>query len=517
MFVADEPTNRVRMVDESGGMETFMGMLTSRNDPSILITNPTQVISATRSDVRDASCPQSDVHWLVLADMCQLLRVEASTLISLVAGRADTCMWAGDAGPAIDARLAAPRSVAVVVESALQCVPRLWIADTDNHRIRYVNEFGEMSTIAGTGVASYSGNGSPALDAALNSPSGVAVSHYPNAMSVTIWIADTGNHKIRRIDPSGNIYDVAGTGAFGFNGDGAASSTELYSPHGLAVHPWYSGQTGSHLDILFADTGNHCIRKVALDNTVTTIAGMCTTSGSNGYRVQATEAELNTPIGIAAYPVVNGESQVILYIADSGNGLIRKIDASGYITHAVGRGYNSATPGNGGNPLLAGLYTPTSVDIASDATTLRITDSMNNMLRIVTTPTPTPTPSSTPSVLPSPTSSPSPSTSVPATTSPTPSVSVTSSATQSPSPSTTSTPSSTASGTASPSNTATQSATASPSTTVSVSSSPSSTTTPTGTASGTGSPSQTTTPSTTPSTTVSVSPSTTVSVSPSIS
>src|SRR5262249_2664769 len=143
----------------------------------------------------------------------------------------------------------------------------LFIADTDNRRIVKVTPQGVVTTVAGTpdsirpgkGIG-FAGDGGPAVQAELSFPLGLAVDSQGN-----VYLPDSENHRVRRIDRSGVIATVAGTGVVGFSGDGgAATAAQLYAPSGLAV------DRDSNLWI--ADAGNHCIRKVAPDGTITTIA-----------------------------------------------------------------------------------------------------------------------------------------------------------------------------------------------------------------------------------------------------
>ncbi len=138
----------------------------------------------------------------------------------------------------------------------------IYIADAQHSMIRKFNETsGIIMTVAGTGEHGYSGDGGLAINAKLNRPEGLVVSD-----SGEVYIADRGNHCIRKVDVNGIITTVAGTGFQGYDGeDGNATATRLSNPHGVAVL-----QNG---DVLFSDTNNHRIRKVSLDGQISTIAG----------------------------------------------------------------------------------------------------------------------------------------------------------------------------------------------------------------------------------------------------
>src|SRR5205823_2226070 len=135
--------------------------------------------------------------------------------------------YAGDGGPATAAHLNGPRGVAVGPSGDV------FIADSDNNRIRRVTPSGTISTVAGTGEAGFAGDGGPAVAAHLSRPFGVAVDP-----SGTLYIADTDNNRIRRVSPAGVISTIAGTGVGGFGGDGGPGvDAQLNSPRGLAVDP----------------------------------------------------------------------------------------------------------------------------------------------------------------------------------------------------------------------------------------------------------------------------------------
>lgn len=255
--------------------------------------------------------------------------------------------YSGDGGPAVEAQLR-PSDVAVNEDG------HTYIAEGTNNRVRKVGPSESITTIAGTGhsgppfyVGGFSGDGGPATQAELNVPSGVAT-----AQNGTLYIADSLNHRIRKVDPSGVISTVAGSGETGFFGGGfggdggAATEALLHSPSDVAL-----GQDGS---LFIADQDNHRIRKVDLEGVITTVAGTGE-AGFGGDGGQATEAELDEPAGIAADAAGN------LYIADLGNNRVRKVDASsGIITTVAGTG-EAGFSGDGGPATEADLDRPNEV------------------------------------------------------------------------------------------------------------------------------------------------------------
>ena len=217
----------------------------------------------------------------------------------------------------------------------------LFIADTKNHRIRKVDPSGVITTVAGNGISGFSGDGGAATDASLYGPESISTDGSGN-----LYIADTKNHRIRKVDPSGIITTVAGASFDGFSGDGGPATGEsLDSPSGV-----FADGSGN---LYIADTKNHRIRKVDPSGIITTVAGNGT-EGFTGDGGAATDASLDSPNSV----FVDGSGH--LYIADWGNQRIRKMDASGIITTVAG--------GREGNYGYVPWYTPwDDGDAATDA------------------------------------------------------------------------------------------------------------------------------------------------------
>ena len=210
----------------------------------------------------------------------RIRRVGPDGIITTVAGTGGTG-FSGDGGPATGADLDGVYDVAVVPDGSL------YIADTYNDRIRRVGPDGIITTVAGTGVAGFSGDGGPATQAMLSEPIGVAV-----APDGSLYIADVYNARIRRVGPDGIITTVAGTGAWSFSGDGGlATQATLDWPIGVAVAP-----DGS---LYIADDSR--IRRVGLDGIITTVAGTGVW-GSSGDGGPATQATLNWAQSVAVAP-----------------------------------------------------------------------------------------------------------------------------------------------------------------------------------------------------------------------
>jgi hypothetical protein len=242
-------------------------------------------------------------------------------IIDTVAGNG-SWGYSGDGGPATEAMLSYPRGVAVDASG------NIYIADLYNHRIRKVDTSGIITTVAGNGDEGYSGDGGPATEAMLDFPFGVAVDASGN-----IYIGDTHNYRIRKVDTSGIITTVAGNGAWGYSGDGGpATEAMLDFPCDVAVDA--SG------NLYIGDVYNQRIRKVDTSGIINTVAG----NGSWGYSGDggpATEAQLHGPFGVTVDASGN------LYIADYDNQRIRKVDTSGIITTVAGNGSRGYS-GDGG-------------------------------------------------------------------------------------------------------------------------------------------------------------------------
>jgi hypothetical protein len=282
-------------------------------------------------------------------------KVDPSGIITTFAGTG-RFGFSGDGGPATSARLAA-------IDVAADAAGNLYIADVGNARIRKVGTDGIITTIAGTGVRGFSGDGGPATSANVVG-SGVAVDTAGN-----FYIADPVSNRIRRVDTDGIITTVAGDGTRGYGGDGGpATSAQLAGPGDIAVGP--SG------DLYIADGGNARIRKVGTDGIITTIAGTGA-PGFSGDGGPATSAQLS-PRSLA----VQGSGNV--FISDSSNGAIRRVDASGKIDTVAGTPPLSGAQGDSGFAPYAGLRQPAGLGL-DGAGNLYVADYGNERIRRVET------------------------------------------------------------------------------------------------------------------------------------
>ena len=281
--------------------------------------------------------------------------------------------FSGDGGPATSATLRLPQ---LITQAALPGVAvdgrgNVYIADTFNNRVRRVSPGGTITTIAGCPDRSCPlGDGGPATSAQLYVPAGVAVDGGGN-----VYIADSLNHRVRKVSPNGMITTIAGTGRILTpRGDGGpATAANLDNPSGLAV----DGQGNVYVTDAAGDSR---VRKISAGGTITTIAGTAGPgkfglTGFSGDGGPATSAKLNYPVGLA----VDGEGS--LYIADWQNSRVRKVSPGGTITTFAG-GSNSGFSGDGGPAISAKLDHPWGVAVDGKGN-VYIADTGNSRVRKV--------------------------------------------------------------------------------------------------------------------------------------
>lgn len=344
----------------------------------------------------------------------------ATGLISTIAGTG-VAGFSGNPGPATASQLSGPTDVEAAPGGGYL------FADQINDRIRRVSPTGVVTTVAGDGVRGSQGSGVPATSASLNLPAGIALT--PDG---GFLIADTFNNLVRKVSASGTITTVAGTGTAGYNGDGiAATAAQIFRPQDIAVTP-----DGG---FLIADTNNHRVRKVSPLGTITTVAGNGG-QGYNGEGIDALTALMGFPGGVSllpdggflvteipgVVPATPGEGNRVrrvtpdgkintvagigvksfsgdggpataaglnepfkvvalaaggFLVADTFNSRIRKVDAVGVITTVAGNGTEGYS-GDGGPPAAAALNRPTGMGVATDGDYL-IADANNNVIRAI--------------------------------------------------------------------------------------------------------------------------------------
>jgi TonB family protein len=260
------------------------------------------------------------------------------TTMSLFAGDGKDG-FQGDGGPASSSELNVPYDL------AMDDAGNLYIADTGNSRIRRITPNGTISTVAGNGTAGFSGDGGAATAAQLNKPLGIAVDS-----AGTLYIADTDNARIRTVSPDGIIRTVAGTGVPTFSGDGGpAVSAQIGLPYDVAVD--------RSRNIFLADVRNQRVRKISPDGVVTTVMegaiGVATDPAGTLYVVDGGAARVSKlqsgvvtalnldpiPMGLPTRVASDGRGNV--YVADGNSGFVRKISAAGIVTSVP---LNGVTP-----------------------------------------------------------------------------------------------------------------------------------------------------------------------------
>jgi sugar lactone lactonase YvrE len=343
LYISEFNLNRIRKVTPSGTISTVAGdgKQGYRGDGGL----------ATSAELCFPSGVAVDSGGnLYIADRGtnRIRKVTPSGTISTVAGNGNGG-YSGDGGLATSAELYAPSGVAV------DSGGNLYIAAPVANRIRKVTPSGTISTVAGNGIQGYSGDGGLATSAELYAPWGVAVDSGGN-----LYIADSGNERIRKVAPSGTISTVAGNGTLDYSGDGGlATSAELYQPYGVAV------DSGGNLYI--ADSGNERIRKVAPSGTISTVAG----NGTQGYSGDgglATSAELSYPYGVAV------DSGGNLYIADTGNDRIRMVTGVASVTYSATTFFPQVAVGGGSST----LFTITNTGSTAASGNLILTNQQGN-------------------------------------------------------------------------------------------------------------------------------------------
>jgi Adenylate and Guanylate cyclase catalytic domain len=298
---------------------------------------------------------------LYVVDGNRVRRINADGTVTTIAGTG-RAGFSGDGGPAASADLRGPESIAI--DSAGD----IFIADSQSNRVRRVDSRGIITTIAGSGQAGYGGDGGPAKQAVLDDPTGVAI-----GFGNTILIADSANNRVRVVDATGTIDTFAGTGDTGYAGDGGpATSGLLNDPHCLAVD--------ANDNVYIADALNDRVRRVAVDGTISTVAGtgVQSFSGDHGPATDATLQLATGPLSGGGCLAVDAAGD--LFIADALNNRVREVAVNGIVTTVAGDG-RPVSFGDKGPATGAGLDLPLGVTV--DSAGLYIADSDGNRVRLV--------------------------------------------------------------------------------------------------------------------------------------
>lgn len=355
LFIADSENHVIRRVDlETGLISTVAGRApgTSSHEISLDVSERGSGEAAEEDLLEDPTATTSK-PFVQLADLSGTVRFVAGTAPR--GGR-----FQGDGGPAREATCNFPTAVAVDEDG------NLYVADTMNHRVRKVDgKTGLITTIAGTGQHRCSGDGGPAVAAALNEPSALVVDRKDQ-----LYIADQSNHRVRKVDlATGNITTVAGTGEAGYTGDGGlAAEAGLAGPSGLAL-----GQDGA---LYIADTFNGRIRRVdPVSGVISTVAG-----DGGEFRYQGQPHEFSTSLSRPYSIALDRDGHLL--ITDSDSHLIRRWDCRQKIIVLVAGNGLAQFAGDGGPAHACSLNYPFGVAIDRRGN-LYIADTFNHRIRCI--------------------------------------------------------------------------------------------------------------------------------------
>lgn len=407
IFVSDGYNCRIRRISRAGVINTYAGtgICGYSGDGG----------AATSAMLSYSYGAAFDGHGnLLVADSGnnKIRKITPAGIITTVAGNG-IFGYSGDGGDALQASFASPSALSV------DPMGNIYIADEANYVIRMVDSAGIVHTVAGNHKYGFSGDGGPAISAKISFVAGILADHSGN-----LYIADTGNKRVRKVDSSGNISTYAGNGSFGNTGSGGpATSAAIGQPEGLlltagklhistganiwdvtlatqiinivagnsdgtigfngdgksAVSTAFSGPWGMTADsagnLVIADSGNNRVRKISgSSQVVTTIGG-----GYIGEGVRATEASLNDGLGSGAHIAFDAVGN--LYIADINNHRVRKVSPTGIITTIAGTGIGGYS-GDGGLATAAKLNFPSAVAVDGNGNVI-IADSGNAVIRKV--------------------------------------------------------------------------------------------------------------------------------------
>ncbi len=305
-----------------------------------------------------------DSGYLYIADaQNNVIRKVSNGIITTVAGSGFEA-GTGNGGFGGDGALATATGAKLFNPTgvAVDAAGNIYIADQYNQRIRKVDPTtGNISTFAGNGMQGYGGDGGAAISAMLYHPTRVAVDIAGN-----VYIADSGNNCIRKVNAGGTITTYAGTGTAGFGGDGGPANIALLN-HPVDMAPDIYG------NLFIADYGNHDVRMVDMAGNISTIAGI-SIAGYSGDSAAATTANLYLPSGVAVDDSGN------VYVSDLGNARVRWIHPSGMITTYAGSGVEGYN-GDGIPTTDAELYFPEGLAVSAGNAGVYITDEGNNRIR----------------------------------------------------------------------------------------------------------------------------------------
>ena len=312
IYFTDQLNNRIRKINTLGIISTICGTgiagYSGDSGPAILAQIDTPV----------GICIDTSNNIYFSDNNFRIRKINTLGIISTIAGGGSSGL--GDGGLATDAQIT--NSFGIVCDTS----NNIYFSDSGNQRIRKINTSGIISTICGTGTYGFSGDGGLATLAKISQPAGLYIDTSNN-----IYFSDSGNQRIRKINASGIISTICGTGIGGYNGDSILASTaQIYFPYGLYID--------TSNNIYFSDYNNNRIRKINTSGIISTIAGIGTI-GFSGDGASSVLSEIYYPYGLYKDTLNN------IYIADSSNNRIRKINTSGIISTIAGNGIGGFSDG----------------------------------------------------------------------------------------------------------------------------------------------------------------------------
>lgn len=347
LYISDRNNARVRKVDASGIITTVAGVGQSSAAPQdgVPATTVSLGLFVLTMAIDELGVPYIGAGrvWRLNPD---------GTLTTIIGGSG--ALPTGDGGPANRAGFSGPQSLFISSRN-------IYIADAGNGRVRRIDSGGIITTVAGTTIGNYAGDGGPGTLALLSSPNGMTVDVGGNLL-----FTDSFNNRVRSLSPAGTISTVAGNGSPGFSGDrGAATAAAIFRPRGVTFDP--------QGNLYIADGSNSRIRRVDSSGLISTFAGGFQGFGNDG--IPATSAGLNNPEDLASDAGGN------IYIADRLNGRIRRVDRAGIISTVAGNGTFDFA-GDGGLATQAALNNPNGITLDRTGN-LYIADNFNRRVRRV--------------------------------------------------------------------------------------------------------------------------------------
>ncbi len=354
VFLADTDYNCIRKIINSTQTITTVAGICHASSRSLSMLGENG--SATTSYLsKPSGVAVSNNGEIVISGEHRIRRIDTNGIMTTIAGNGFGG-FSGESGIAIDAMLNDPSSVTVTSDG------EIFISDYRNLKIRKVDKHGIITAIAGNGEWGFEGDGGSALNAMLSYPGEVVVTD-----SGDVIFADTNNGRIRKVFRNGTIVTIAGNGTSGFTGDGVlATETALNQPQSVAYR---------NGEVYIADTGNNRVRKIFVNGTILTVAG----NGTDGYcgdTGPAINVCVNRPIGV----VVTDAGEI--FVSELSTNIVRKIGVDGIISRVTGRPGSVGYTGDGGLAIDATLNCPRGLAINQEGE-LFIADTNNNVIRKV--------------------------------------------------------------------------------------------------------------------------------------